>query len=212
MKKTIFITSLTLFLAAAPAMAQTMGGGQMMGGQDARSNQQMMGQQQMQQTAPTGGQNYSQYMNPGMMSAYGYGMGPQMMGNYGYGMNQGMMGGGYGGNGYGMMHNMMGYGMEPGMMGGYGYRMGPQMMGNYGYGTGPQMMNPEAEKQYKEYNEKINQFLDETKELRKELHSLKFDYHEALRSTPEPNDKLDKMRRDMFDLHQKIHNKSLKIK
>ena len=43
MKKTILITSLTLFLAAAPAMAQTIGGGQMMGGQDARSNQQMMG-------------------------------------------------------------------------------------------------------------------------------------------------------------------------
>ena len=87
MKKTILITSLTLFLAAAPAMAQTMGGGQMMGGQDARSNQQMMGQQQMQQAAPTGGQNYSQYMNPGMMSAWLWN-GTADDGYYGYGMNQ----------------------------------------------------------------------------------------------------------------------------
>ena len=117
------------------------------------------------------------------------------------------------------MPNMMGYGMGSQMMGGYGmmtnmmgHGMGPQMMGNYGYGMGGQMMSPEAEKQYKEYNKKTNQFLDETKELRKELHSLKFNYHEALRSTQEPSEKLDKMRREMFDLHQKIYNKGLKIK
>ena len=53
-----------------------------------------------------------------------------------------------------------------------------------------------------------NWFLDETKELRWELHSLKFEYHEALRSTPEPNEKLDKMRIEMFDPHQKIYNKN----
>lgn len=230
MKKTILVTSLALLLATAPAMAQTMGGGQMMGGQGGQTPQQMMGQQQMQQTAPTGGQNYPQYMNSGMMGGYGYGMGPQMMGgNSGYGMGPGMMGGGMGpgmmGGGYGMGPQMMGnhgYGMGPGMMGGYGYGMGPgmmggygmgsQMMGNYGYGARPQAMTPEVEKQYKEYNEKTNRFLDETKGLRKELHSLKFEYHEALRITPEPNEKLDKMRREMFDLHQKIYNKSLKIK
>ena len=44
MKKTILATSLTLLLAATPAMAQMMGSGQMMGGQDTtKSNQQMMG-------------------------------------------------------------------------------------------------------------------------------------------------------------------------
>jgi hypothetical protein len=204
-------------------MAQTMGGGQMMGGQGGQTPQQMMERQQVQQTAPTGGQNYTQYMNPGMMGGgYGYGMGPQMISGYGYGMQPGMMMGGYGmgsnmmgnyGYGSGMGPNMMGgYGMNPGMMGGYGQGMGPQMMGNYGYGAGPQMMTPEVEKQYKEYNEKTNRFLDETKSLRKELHSLKFEYGEALRSTPEPNERLDKMRREMFDLHQKIYNKSLKIK
>jgi hypothetical protein len=196
MKKTIFVASFTLLLAAAPAMAQMMGSDQ-----DARSNQQMMNQQQMQQIPQAGGQNYSQYMNPGMMG--GYGMGPGMMG--GHGMGSGMMGG------YGMGPGMMGgCGMGSGMMGGYG--MGHGMMGGYGYGVGPQMMNPEAEKQYKEYNEKNNRFLDDTKELRKELHSLKFEYHEALRSTPEPNDKLDKMRREMFDLQLKISNKRQKIK
>ena len=221
MKKTILVTGLFLLLASTPAIAQMMGSGQqMMGGQDTKSIQQMM-QQRMQQGVPSGGQNYSQHMNPGMMGGYGYGMGPQMMGNYECGMNSGMMGGGYG---YGMMHyNMMGYGMSPGMMGNHGYGMGnhgkmhgysgdPNMMGGYGYGTGTHAINPEAEKQYKEYNEKSNQFLDETKGLRKELHSLKFEYHEALRSTPEPNEKLDEMRRKMFDLHLKIHNKSLAIK
>jgi hypothetical protein len=121
--------------------------------------------------------------------------------------------------GYGMGPGMMGHGMGPQMMGGYGmgsgmmgYGTGPQVMGGYGYGTGPQTMTPEIEKQYKEYNEKSNQFLDETKSLRKELHALKFEYGEALRSTPEPSEKLDKMRREMFDLHQKIYNKSLKVR
>jgi hypothetical protein len=175
-------------------------------------------------------------MNRGMMGGgYGYGMGPGMMGGgYGYGMNPGMMGGGYG---YGMGPGMMsggygcginpgsmgghGYGMHQGMMGGYGkgsgmlgggYGMHQGMMGGYGYGRGSQMMSPETEKQYKEYNEKTNQFLDETRELRKDLHSLKFEYHEALRSTTGPSEKLDKMRREMFDLHLKINNKSQKIK
>ena len=203
MKKTILITSLTLLLATAPAMAQMMdgggsGGNQMMGGQDARSTQQMMQQQQMQQAAATGGQNYTQHMNPGMMGSYGYGMGPSMMGGYGYGMGPQMMGN----YGYGMGHHEMMHGYS-------GY---PNKMGGYGYNAGRQAINPEAEKQYKEYHEKTNRFFDETKGLRKELHSLKFDYHEALRSTPEPSEKLDKMRREMFDLHQKIYNKSLGIK
>jgi hypothetical protein len=214
MKKTIIITSLALLLAAGSAMAQMMGSGQqMMGGQGGQTTQQMMERQQVQQTAPTGGQNYTQNMNPGMMGrGYGYGMGPQMMSGYGYGMQPGMMMGGYG-MGPNMMGNYgYGSGMGPQMMGNSGYGMGPNMMGNYGYGAGPQMMTPETEKQYKEYNEKTNQFLDETKGLRKELHSLKFEYQETLRSTPEPSEKLDEMRREMFDLHQKIYNKSLKIK
>jgi hypothetical protein len=139
-------------------------------------------------------------MNPGMMGGgYGYGMGPGMMGGgYGCGVNPDTMGGHHG------------YGMHQGMMGGYGMESG--MMGGYGYGSGSQMMSPETEKQYKEYNEKTNQFLDETRELRKDLHSLKFEYHEALRSTTGPSEKLDKMRREMFDLHLKINNKSQKIK
>ena len=196
MKKTIIVTSLMLLLAAAPAMAQMMGGGQ-----------QMMDQQQMQQTAPTGGQNYPQYMNRGMMGGYGMGSG-MMGGGYGCGANPGTKGGHHG---YGMNPGMMGgYGMGSGMMGGHG--MGSGMMGGYGYGRGSQMMSPETEKQYKEYNEKTNQFLDETRELRKDLHSLKFEYHEALRSTTGPSEKLDKMRREMFDLHLKINNKSQKIK
>jgi hypothetical protein len=211
MKKTILVASVVLLLVSVPAVAQMMGSGSgMMGGdQDARPNQ------QMQQTVPTGGQNYPQHMNRGMTGGYGYGMGSGMMGGYGTGLH--MMGGGYG---YGMGSQMMGgaghscmsgfgHDQKPNMM---GYGMGPGMMGGYGYGTGSQMMSPEAEKQYKEYHKKTNRFLDETRELRKDLNSLKFEYHEALRSTPEPNEKLDKMRREMFDLHLKIYNKSLVIK
>jgi len=210
MKKSILVASLTSLLAAAPATGQMMG------------NTQMMEQQQMQRNAPAAGQNNPQYMNPGMMNGYGYdyGMGSSMMG--GYGMMPSMMGYGMGPSmmsGYGMMPSMMGYGMGPSMMGGYGmipnmmgYGMGPAMMGRYGYGIDPRMMSPETEKLYKENIKKNNRFLDETKELRKKLHTLKFEYQEALRSTPEPNEKLNKMRSEMFDLQQKIYNKSLEIK
>jgi hypothetical protein len=184
MKKTILATSLALLLATAPAMAQTMGGGQMMGGQGGQTPQQMMGQQQMQQTAPTGGQYYNQYMNPGMMGGYGYGMNPQMMGNSGYGMG-------------------------PGMMGGYGYGMGPQMMGNHGYGMGPNMMgyySPEQyEKQFKEHQE----FLNETKELRKKMHTLKFDFAEAQRNPATTREDLEKMNQEMESIWKQIYEKRI---
>ncbi len=215
MKKTIIVAGLTILLAAAPAMSQMMGDGQ-----DAKSGQQMMEQQQMQQTAPAGGQNYPQYMNPGMMGSYGYGMGPQMMGS-GYGMNPGMMGGGYG---YGMMPNMMGYGMGPGMMGGQGYGMGrgmgpgmmqgygyPGMMGGYGMGCGmyPGMMGYGSQEDYKKYKEKQKKFLKETKELRRKLHSIKFDFNEEARNPEANREKLQKMGKEIYELYEKIRRKAI---
>ena len=207
MKKTILVTGLMLLLAAGPAIAQMMGSGSgMMGsGQDAGSRQQMMEQQQMQQNVPAGGQNYPQYMNrgmtggygmgAGMMGGYGYGMGPGMMGGYGYGMNPGMMGG----YGHGMMHNMKGYGMGPGMMGGYGCGMGPGMMGYY---------SPEQyEKQFKEHQD----FLDETKELRKKLHTLKFDFVEAQRNPNTKREDLEKMNTEMESIWKQIYEKKKTI-
>ncbi len=194
MKKTVIGVGLSLVLLAAPASGQMTDDNHMMEGQQYR--------QGAGQAAP--------YMNPSMM--YGCGMMPGMMGRGagsclmdGYGMGQPGMG-------HGMMGNMMGYGMgrHQSMMGGYG--MMPHMMDGYGYGQGRRMMDPETEKQHKEMVEKNNRFLDETSELRKKLHTLKFEYHEALRSTPEPDEKLDEMRREMFDLQQKIYNISLEIK
>ena len=196
MKKTILVTSLMLLLTATPAMSQMMGG---------QGGQQMMEQQQMQQTAPTGGQYYNQYMNPGMMGAYGYNMGSQMMGGYGYGygMNPGMMMGGYG---YGMGPSMMGTGQHPCITGGYGYGMGHHEM-MHGYSGYPGMMgyySPEQyEKQYKEQQE----FLNETKELRKKLHMLKFDFAEAQRDPDTKREELEKLNTEMENTWKQIYEK-----
>ncbi|MEN8232140.1 MAG: hypothetical protein ABFR35_05610 [Thermodesulfobacteriota bacterium] len=203
MKKTILVTSLMLLLAVGPAMAQMMGGGQqMMGGQDAKSSQQMMEQQQMQQTAPTQGQNYPQYMNRGMMGGgYGYGMNPGMMGGgYGYGMNQGMMSG----YGQGMMPNMMGTGTHP-CMSGYGYGINSGTMG--GYGMGPGMMGYYSPEQYEKQFKKHQDFLDETRELRKKLHNLKFDFSEAQRNPDTKREDLKKINAEMESIWEQIYKK-----
>jgi len=208
MKKTILVTSLMMLLAAAPAMSQMMGG---------QTNPQMMGQSQSQQDNPTGGwQNY-QYMNPGMMRGYGYGMGPQMMGGYGYGMGPGMMGYGMGpgmmgGYGHGMQHNMMGggcYGMGPGMMGSYGYGMGPGMMGSYGYGMGPGMMGYYSPEQYDKQFKENQDFLNETREMRKKMHALRFDYAEALRNPETDKKELERLNAEMESIWKLIDEKRL---
>jgi len=82
----------------------------------------------------------------------------------------------------------------------------------HGYSGYPNMMSPDFKKQYEENYKKHNQFLDETKELRKELHALKFEYHEALRSSPESSEDLNIMREKMSDLQQKIYEKGQKNK
>ena len=179
----------------------------MMGGQDTRSTQQMMGQQQIQQTAPTVGQNYTpQYMTPSMMGGnYGYGMGPQMMtGGYGYGMGPSMMGN----YGYGIGPGMMGgYGMGPGMMGGYGYGMHPGMMMG-GYGMGPGMMGYYSPEQYEKKFNLHQEFLNETKDLRKKLHSLKFDFAEAQRDPTTKREDLEKINAKMEDTWKQIYEKN----
>ena len=183
MKKTILLLGLTLLLDTTPAMAQMMEGGQHM-------------YQQKQETPQQ--QNNPNQMNPGMMGGYGHGMGPGMMGGYGgYGMGPGMMGG----YGYGMGHNMMrGYGMGPQMMGGYG--MGHHMMRGYGMhspycgGKGP----------YFKSQEEYTRFLDETKNTRRKMHNLMFDYGEAQRR-PEPDrEKLQAMEKEMNELRNEISN------
>jgi hypothetical protein len=139
-----------------------------------------------------------------------------MMGNYGYGMNPQMMGGGYG---YGMMPNMMGYnmgpqmmgsygyGMNPGMMGGYGYGMNPQMMGGYGQGMGPNMMGYYSPEQYEKQYKEFQGFLDDTRELRKKLHTLKFDFVEAQRNSATKREDLEKMNSEMEGIWKQIFEK-----
>jgi hypothetical protein len=201
MKKIILVTGLMLLLAAAPAISQMMGNSRMMGDQGGQPGPQMMEQQ----VSPPGGQFYNPYMNPNMMSGYGYGMGPQMMGGYGYGMMPNMMGG-------------YGYGMGPQMMGGYGYGMGPSMMGTgqhpcitggYGYGMGPGMMGYNSPEQYEKQFKEYQQFLDETKDLRKKLHTLKFDYAEARRNPDTRREDLEKLNAEMERTWKQIYENGL---
>ena len=85
--------------------------------------------------------------------------------------------------------------MNPGTMGGHGYGMHPGMMRGYGMGPGMRgYYSPEQyEKQFKEHQD----FLDETRELRKKLHTLKFDFAEARRN---PDAKRDDLERRVHDL------------
>jgi hypothetical protein len=191
---------LVLLLAAVPAMAQLVGGyGQhMMEGED---------------EAPPQQQQYKHHQkNPGMMGGYGHGMGPQMMGGYGYGMHPNMMGG------YGMGPQMMGgygYGMHhPGMMGGYGYGMGPQMMGGYGHNPMHHMggwgMPPCTQGPQYMSSEEHTKFMDDTRDERRKLHNMMFDYGEAMRS-PEPDrQKLQDMQKEMYELRNKIFSYKMK--
>jgi hypothetical protein len=206
MKKTMFLTAVVLALTGTIAGAQMMSGG---GGMMQSSDEQ-------QQEAPDLQQNNPCMMYPGTMGCYG--MGPGMMGGYGmgpgmrggYGMGPGMRGG----YGYGMGPGMRGgYGMGPGMMGGYGYGMGPGMRGGYGhgpcqcgkwydYGPGgpgrPDYMSPE------EYQK----FLDATKDLRKKLNDLQFEYGEMARNPKTTIEDRNKVEKEILDLQQKIREKA----
>ena len=219
MNRTMMAAVFALLLAATPAMAQVAGGyGQhVMQGEDEASPQQQYKHHQM---------------NPAMMGGYGHGMGPQMMGGYGYGMDPQMMGG-YGdgthhpgmmgGYGYGMHPGMMGgYPMGHHMMGGYGYGMHhPGMMGGYGYGMGHHPMHqmggcgmhaPYGGYQGPQYKtgEEYGKFMDETRDVRRKLHDLMFDYSEARRS-PEPDrEKLQDMEKEINELRTEIFNYKIK--
>lgn len=189
MNKRIFLSALAIFMMVGSGLglAQMMGPGQhMYGGQGSAAEQ-----QQIQQTIPYPGyppmMGYGYGMSPGMM---GYGMGPGMMGGYGYGMGPGMMG-----YGHGMQHGMMhGYGY-PGMM---GYGMGPGQWGGCG-GWYPGTSG--------EYAEKFNKALDETQELRRKMHSLQFEYGEALRNPDISEEKKKEMAEELYELREEIHKK-----
>jgi hypothetical protein len=182
MKKIVLAIIALPFLATGPVIAQTMGSGGMGPGMMTESQQQLS-------NVPN--QTYLQHMqaNPqaNMMMNRGYGMmggGSNMMGNYGM---MPMMGGGYGmtpcttGGSYNMMrHN--------GMM---------SMMGGLGMMQTPGLDNLK----------KYETFAKETRNLRKKLHDLMFDYGEARWNPDTTVGELNKMAEEMNQLRQDIQKK-----
>jgi hypothetical protein len=98
--------------------------------------------------------------------------------------------GGHMGPGYG---NHMGYGYGGQMMGpGYGNHMG--------YGYGGHMMG-----QAGGYDQK---FLDETTDVRKELHNKKFEYMEAVRDPKTDEKTVTNLEKEITDLQEKLYAKA----
>jgi hypothetical protein len=221
MRKIILVAILIVGIVSTYSFAMmhdsTRGSG-MMG-----SGSAMMGSQEQQEpgeTPDTGGNYPCQMMGSGMMGSgagcgmMGSGYGGHMMGRgmMGSGAGCGMMGSGYGGHmmgrgmmgGYGMGPGMMGSGMGCGMMGhGYGgHMMGRGMMGGYGMGHG--MMGSGY------YGKQYQKFLDETVDLRREIHNKRFDYFEAVRNTDTERETILKMDKEIRALQDKLYEKSLK--
>ncbi len=114
------------------------------------------------------------------------------------------MGGGSGGHmsgqGYGSGH-MSGYGMTGpgGHMGtGNGGHMGQGYGGHMGDRTGPGYGTGQTDQK----------FLDDTADLRKELHNKRFTYNEASRNPDTTMGQLRNMEKEMFELEGKIYEKS----
>jgi hypothetical protein len=104
-----------------------------------------------------------------------------------------------------MMHpGMMGcYGMGPGMMmGGYG------MMGSYGMGPMKRRMMEEywGEGGMKPFRspEQYDKFLDATRDMRKKMHDLRFEYGEMMRNPATTMGDLKKKEQEMTELRRKI--------
>lgn len=55
-----------------------------------------------------------------------------------------------------------------------------------------------------------NKFLDETSDLRKELHAKKFEYMEAVRDPKADDKKIAKLEKEIDELQDKIHEKAPK--
>lgn len=96
---------------------------------------------------------------------------------------------GHGWGGYGTGHGYGGHMM--GQMTG-GHMMGP-MWGGYGHGYGYG------------YDQK---FLDETRELRKQLHDKRFEYHEAIRNPETTTETLIAIEKEIRELKEEIYEKS----
>jgi hypothetical protein len=97
------------------------------------------------------------------------------------------------------------YGMGQGMSGGQG------MMNSIGYGTGSGMMGEsydyERDQKMMQRSEACQRFLDETAELRKELHDKRFAYHEAIRDPKTTQEVVKRLERELEELQVEISSK-----
>ena len=120
---------------------------------------------------------------------------PEMEGE-GYDMPM-KMGGGMG------MCGMMG--AKPGMGGGMGMMgMGPGMgqgMGMMGGGMGMAYDSPR-------YQARMKKFMDDTVDLRRELHAKMFDYREALRHEDAKDEDIEKLEKEVYGLQEQIQEKA----
>jgi hypothetical protein len=105
--------------------------------------------------------------------------------------------GGHMGPGYG---NHMGYGG--------GYMMGPGYGNHMGYGYGGGMMGPGYGPMYGYQSEAGQKFLDETKDLRKELNAKQFEYREAVRNPKTDEKTITKLEKEITDLQDRINEKA----
>ena len=142
--------------------------------------------------------NEGHMMDSGMMGGSGHGEAMEsdsssdhpMMGNMECIMGQGMM----------MSPGMMKCGMPPGMMGHMRGMMGPGMMGMKGCGMmSSEMMGPD--------NKERQKFLDETKDIRKKMHSKKFEYFEAIRKPDTSPDAILGLEKELYDLQWELYKK-----
>ncbi|VAW40052.1 Zinc resistance-associated protein [hydrothermal vent metagenome] len=116
-------------------------------------------------------------------------------------MGKGMMGKGMMGKGM-MGKGMMGKGMMPMMMN--GCRMNSMMMGG---GMMPMMGNPSQTADYLKNYKKFQKFFNETRNQRKKLNDLQFEYGEARWNPNTTLGELQRMRVRLNKLRQKIYAK-----
>ena len=134
--------------------------------------------------------------------AYGYGQmheGGHMMGQGTTDIQQGQVAA----PGYGMMGQGYGGHMMGGMKGSGGH-----MMGSGGHmGCGGHMMGGILGDGTEEEQKK---FLDDTADLRKEMHNKKFEYAEAQRKTDTKRATLLKLKKEMLEIKIKMYDKAIK--
>ena len=133
--------------------------------------------------------------------------------------------------GYAMMHengHMMGQGSTgeiqqgQGVTPGYGGHMMGQGYGGHMMGQGGHMMGPGGHMGCGEHmmgdmlgygsEEEQQKFLDDTTDLRREMHNKKFDYSEALRNPDTKRTTLLKLRKEMLEIKVKMYERAIKNK